>query len=110
MVSAHDHAGGDIAGDVPAGSIRVDLGATLDITRTESLYREFSDALSSAKTVVLDGREVAHADMASLQMLAGFFLAAANNGAGCRWDGISGVLRDAVRLCGLDPDLMSMGE
>lgn len=80
---------------------RVVLGATMEITMAQALYRQLTPRLQKCHALVMDGSQVQRIDTAALQTLAYFCRCAHERGIPFQWNAISQALQQAAQTLGL---------
>lgn len=93
------------------GATYVVLGATMEISMAQDLYRQLSPRLvtsansvrdhAGANALVVDASQVQRVDTAALQTLAYFYRCAHERGIAFQWRAVSPALRQAAHSLGL---------
>ena len=81
------------------------LGATMEISMAQALYRQLTPCLAQASALVVDASQVQRVDTAALQTLAYFYRCARERGIPFQWRAVSPALQQAVHSLGLAPFL-----
>lgn len=77
------------------------LGATMEISMAQDLYRQLTPRLDQSNTLVIDASQVQRVDTAALQTLAYFCRCARERGIPCQWRAVSPALQQAAQSLGL---------
>lgn len=77
------------------------LGATMEISMAQALYRQLSPRLAQSNALVMDASQVQRIDTAALQTLAYFCRCAHERGIPFHWHAISPALQQAAQTLGL---------
>ena len=77
------------------------LGATMEISMAQDLYRQLSPRLEESNALVMDAGQVQRIDTAALQTLAYFCRCAHERGIPFHWHAISPALQQAALTLGL---------
>ena len=80
---------------------RVVLGATMEISMVQALYRQLTPCLEQSNALVMDASQVQRIDTAALQTLAYFCRCAHERGIPFHWHAISPALQQATQTLGL---------
>lgn len=80
---------------------RVVLGAAMEISMAQALYRQLTPHLQQAQALVMDASQVQRIDTAALQTLAYFCRCAQERGIPFHWHAISPALQQAAQTLGL---------
>ncbi len=78
---------------------------TMSGVEMEQLHQDLEGVIQQEKTVVFDASQVTRADTAGLQLVSGLIIELEKQGKTYRWNGVSDVFRNAVRLLGLEAKL-----
>lgn len=89
--------------EITAGpeATHVVLGATMEISMAQALYRKLTPRLEQSHALVMDASQVQRIDTAALQTLAYFCRCAHERGIPFRWHAISPALQQAAQTLGL---------
>lgn len=77
------------------------LGASMEISMAQTLYRQLTPRLAQAHALVMDASQVQRIDTAALQTLAYFCRCARERGIPFHWHAISPALQQAAQTLGL---------
>ena len=77
------------------------LGATMEISMAQALYRQLTPRLEQSNALMMDASQVQRLDTAALQTLAYFCRCARERGIPFHWHAISPALQQAAQTLGL---------